>query len=354
MATSLLEAHTLKTGSAFELESSEHFEDLELVYYTSRRSYTPGEKVVWICHALTGDADPSDWWPQLVGEGLLIDPCKYFVVCVNMLSSPYGSTCPMSPKPSDSLPYLLDFPKITIRDMVRSCILVRKALGVEKIDLLLGPSIGGYMALEWAIMEASVIGNAVFLASAPRVTPYMTALNESQRMALEADQTFRQAAARAQEGFPKAGGQKGLACARTIALESYRSFDGYNLTQVENDPDCLFADRAASYHRYQGKKLVDRFDAYSYYYLTYALDSHNVGRGRGGVRKALCGITARSLVINITSDVLFPPKIGRSVASSIKDCTYAELSSLFGHDGFLVESKALNAILAPFFESSLG
>ena len=99
MATSLLEAHTLKTGSAFELESSEHFEDLELVYYTSRRSYTPGEKVVWICHALTGDADPSDWWPQLVGEGLLIDPRKYFVVCVNMLSSPYGSTCPMSPKP---------------------------------------------------------------------------------------------------------------------------------------------------------------------------------------------------------------------------------------------------------------
>ena len=354
MSTSLLEAHTLNLGSSFELESSESLDELKLVYYTSCRPYKPGEKVVWICHALTGDADPSDWWPQLVGEGLLIDPRKYYVVCVNMLSSPYGSTCPLSAKPSDGLPYLLDFPKITIRDMVRSCILVRKALGVESIDLLLGPSIGGYLALEWSIMESSLIRNAVFLATAPRVTPYMTALNESQRMALEADRTFRQASCRTSEGFPSVGGEKGLACARTIALASYRSFDGYNLTQAESDPDCLFADRAASYHRYQGKKLVDRFDAYSYYYLTYALDSHNVGRGRGGVRKALSSITARSLVVNITSDVLFPPKIGRSVAACIKNSSYAELSSLFGHDGFLVESKTLNHILEPFFESSLG
>ena len=169
----------------------------------------------------------------------------------------------------------------------------------------------------------------------------MTAFNEAQRLAMLADPTFMEAAS-------LSGGRDGLVCARSIAMLSYRTFDGYNLTQYEADPDTLFADRAASYQRYQGKKLADRFDAYSYWYLTCALDSHNIGRGRGGVDEALSMIKAKSMVINIDSDNLFPPQPGREIASKIRGAEYHEMSSSFGHDGFLIEYEALGALMEPF------
>ena len=222
--------------------------------------------------------------------------------------------------------------------MVAAHILVRKHLGINKIDLLIGPSIGGFQAMEWAVMEPEKIGRAVFLATGMRVTPYMTAFNESQRMALLADPSFEEAAS-------LEGGRKGLACARSIALISYRTFDGYNITQKEADDDVLFADRACSYQRYQGKKLVDRFDAYTYWYFSYALDSHNIGRGRGGVYAALAGISCPCTVIAVDSDCLFPPKDCKEIAGGISDCEYYEISSAFGHDGFLIESEQLSEVL---------
>lgn len=327
----------------FVFESGGSLDRLELVYHTSDREYRPGDVVVWICHALTGNSDPEDWWPQMVGRGRLFDPDRFYIVCVNMLCSPYGSSSPVSEDPATGRPYLLNFPRTTVRDIVRACIMVRKHLGVESIDMLLGPSIGGFQALEWAIMEPEVIRDAVFLATSTRVTPYMTAFNESQRMALEADPTFL-------EAKDRDGGRTGLACARSIALISYRSFDGYNLTQAEPDDDTLFAGRACSYQRYQGKKMVDRFDAYCYWYLTYALDSQNVGRGRGGVESALSRIRASCLVVSIDSDALFPPRHGKAIAAAIPDAEYAELSSLFGHDGFLIENDRLTEILSPMLE----
>jgi homoserine O-acetyltransferase len=158
---------------------------------------------------------------------------------------------------------------------------------------------------------------------------------ESQRMALEADPTFR-----ACESL--AGGQKGLEAARALSLISYRTFDGYNLTQAEEDEDCLFAGRVASYERYQGEKLVKRdFDAYSYYYLTWSVDSHNVGRKRSGVAAALGEIKAKSVVITITSDGLFPPVEGKEWAAWIPGAKYVEIESKWGHDGFLLETEAI-------------
>jgi homoserine O-acetyltransferase len=238
---------------------------------------------------------------------------------------------------------MFDFPRTTVRDIVAAEILVRKHLGIERIDLMLGPSIGGFQALEWVIMEPEVVRDVVFLATATRVLPYMPAFNESQRMALEADPTFR-------EAKDLTGGRKGLACARSIALISYRTYEGYNLTQREKEEDTLFADRAGSYQRYQGKKLVDRFDAYSYWYLTLALDSQNVGRGRGGVEAALARIQANCMMISIDSDVLFPPSHGMDTVAALKSAQYRELSSRFGHDGFLIETEQLTDILLPFLE----
>ncbi|MCQ2140556.1 MAG: alpha/beta fold hydrolase [Bacteroidales bacterium] len=318
---------------------------MDLVYHTPEREYSKGEKVIWICHALTGNSDPEDWWPQMVGKGTLIDVDKYYVVCVSMICSSYGECSPATIDPATGKPYLLSFPDTTIRDMVRANILVRKHLGIEKIDLMIGPSIGGFLTYEWAVMEPEVIKNAFFLATANRVPPFLTAFNESQRMAMLADPTFK-------EAKDIHGGELGLKCARSIALISYRTCDGYNTTQSEKDDDIMVADRASSYQRYQGEKLIRReFDAYSYWYLSYALDSMNLGRGRGGVEAALSTIKAKSIVVSITSDMLFPPSLGAASAAAIPGAVHKQISSIYGHDGFLIENDQLCDILAPVIDT---
>lgn len=332
--------HTIRIDGTFEFEAGGSIPSLEVAFHTSDRAYRPGDKVVWICHALTANSDPEDWWSALVGPGRLIDTEKYFVVCVNMIGSPYGSSSPASTDPRTGRPYMLDFPLATVRDIVRGIIEVRKHLGIEKVDLLIGSSIGGFQALEWSIMEPEVIGRALYMATAARVSPYLTAFNESQRMALEADSTFR-------EARDLRGGEAGLRCARSIALISYRSCDGYCRTQSEKDEDTIFADRAGSYQRYQGKKLSDRFDAYSYRCLSYSVDSQNVGRGRGGVAAALATITADATVVAIDSDCIFPPSEMRIVADGVKGADYHVITSAFGHDGFLLENEQITRILQP-------
>lgn len=340
----------LRIEDDFAFEAGGNVSGIEVVYHTSDRDYTKGERVVWLCHALTANSNPMDWWPEMVGKGCCIDPEKDYVVCVNIFASPYGTTGPRSAFEVDGEKGSnrpagcsnsskgegpLDFPRVTVRDMARLFPIVRKYIGIEKVDLLVGSSIGGFQALEWAIMEPEVIERAAFIATAPRVTPWLGAWMESQRMAIEADPTFK-----ACESL--AGGQKGLEAARALSLISYRTFDGYNLTQAEADEDCLFAGRVASYERYQGEKLVKRdFDAYSYYYLTWSVDSHNVGRKRGGVAAALREIKAKSVVITITSDGLFPPVEGKEWAAWIPGAKYVEIESKWGHDGFLLETEAI-------------
>lgn len=281
----------------------------------------------------------------MVGKGTLIDVDRYYVVCVSMICSSYGECSPATIDPATGKPYLLSFPDTTIRDMVRANILVRKHLGIEKIDLMIGPSIGGFLTYEWAVMEPEVIKNAFFLATANRVPPFLTAFNESQRMAMLADPTFK-------EAKDIHGGELGLKCARSIALISYRTCDGYNTTQSEKDDDVMVADRASSYQRYQGEKLIRReFDAYSYWYLSYALDSMNLGRGRGGVEAALSTIKAKSIVVSITSDMLFPPSLGAASAAAIPGAVHKQISSIYGHDGFLIENDQLCDILAPVIDT---
>ena len=335
--------HKLTTHN-FSFEAGGTLDQLEIVYHTSERPYQQGDRVVWLCHALTANSDPLDWWPEMVGEGCCVNPNKDFVVCVNIFGSAYGTTGPRTTLHHTTPHYTtlhnpLDFPLFTVRDTARLFTLVREHLGIEHVDLLIGSSIGGFHALEWAIMEGERIRKAAFIATAPRVSPWLSAWMEVQRMALEADPTFR-----ACESLD--GGRKGLEAARAISLISYRSFDGYNLTQYETDDDCLFASRAASYERYQGEKLVKRgFDAYSYYYLLWCVDSQNVGRHRGGVKAALAQIQAKSIVISITSDGLFPPCESSEWAKYIPDAKYYEIESRFGHDGFLLETEQITQII---------
>lgn len=323
----------------FQFEAGGCLPQLEVVYHTSPRPYQHGDKVVWITHALTANSDAEDWWPELVGKGRYIDTDRYFVVCVNIIGSAYGTTGPRSMNPLTGRPYMLDFPKTTIRDIVQTLEAVRLHLGIDKVDLLVGSSIGGFQAVEWATTCPSVIKKAVFIATSARVTPWISAGMEAQRMALEADPSFR-----LQSDLD--GGAMGLKCARAQGLITYRSYEGYCLTQAEEDDDCLFAERAASYERYQGDKLVQRgFDAYSYYYLTYEVDSHNVGRHRGGVQQALSRIEADTLVINITTDGLFPPSEGSEWTQYIPHAAFRTIDSQFGHDGFLLETEQLTELI---------
>jgi len=321
------------------LEAGGRLEAARVVFHTSQADYDGKKPVVWICHALTANSDPEDWWPEMVGEGKSIDTARNFVVCVNMLGSPYGSESPASINPSNGKPWLLDFPKLTVRDSVAAIIAVRKFLRINKVDLLIGSSSGGFQAIEWAISEPEVFERCVFMATAPRVSPYLGASVENQRMAIEADPSFREA-----KGID--GGAAGLKCARAQAVLSYRCFRGYALTQSEEDEDTLFAGRVASYERYQGEKLLRRgFDAYSYYCICNLLDSHNVGRGRGGVQAALKRIKAAVTVVSIDSDQIFPPEEINQWASWIPAARYVEISSDYGHDGFLLETAKLTAIL---------
>ena len=318
------------------LECGGTLKGARIVYHTSG---VRSGRVFWICHALTANSDPEDWWPEMVGPGKTIDTEKNLVVCVNMLGSAYGTEGPARENPATGRPWLLDFPDITIRDTVQCFEAVRKHLGINKIDLLIGASNGGFHAIEWAVQEPELFRRCLLLCTAPRISPFLGATVEAQRMALEADPSFREAAS-------LSGGAAGLKCARAQALISYRCFKGYGLTQAEQDPDTLFAGRVASYERYQGEKLVRRgFDAYSYYSLCNALDSHNVGRGRGGVQKALQRIKAQTTVVAVDTDQLFPPAEGKQWTSWIPGARYTEISSDFGHDGFLLEIAKLSAII---------
>lgn len=280
----------------------------------------------------------------MVGKGKLLDTDKYFVICANMLCSSYGSSGPASLKP-DGKPYLFDFPNITIRDIVHAQILLRQHLGIGQVDLLIGASIGGFQAVEWAVTEPKVIRKAAIIATAARISPWLTAWEETQRMTLEADPTFRTPPPE----DPLSGGRAGLRAARAIALISYRSYEGYCLTQGEKDPDTLYARRACTYQQHQGDKLAGRFDAYSYYYLSVALDSHNIGRGRGGLDAALGRIEAQCVFIGIDSDRLFPLQEQKYMAERVRGSRFHSISSAFGHDGFLLEYKQL----ADIFNSTL-
>lgn len=331
---------SLHIATPFQFEAGGELPEIDIAFHVSG-DYTPGMPVIWICHALTASSDAGEWWPQLVGSGKFFDTDRYFVCCVNMLGSCYGSSGPSSINGQTGKPYLLGFPPVTVRDIINATILVRKHLGIRAVDLLVGASIGGFQAIEWCIKEPHVIRNAVFIATCARMNAWCGATLSAQRMALEADSTFL--AAESLEG-----GREGLKCARAQGLISYRTYESFVLTQSEPDEDSLFPERVDSYEHYQGEKLVKRFDAYSYYSVVKSAESHNVGRFRGGVEKALGQIKARTMVISIDSDLLFPPREMYGWAQHIADMTYHEIHSIYGHDGFLLESDQLARLMTSF------
>ena len=181
-----MKRHTYRIEGKFDFEAGGSVSSLEVAYHTSPMDYHKGMKTIWICHALTSDSDAEEWWPELVGPGKLFDTEKYFVVCGNMLGSCYGSSGPSSIDPETGKPYYFSFPKVTVRDIVNALDAVREHIGIGHIDLLVGASIGGFQALEWSVKCPDLFTKAVYIATSSRISPWITAFEESQRMALEA------------------------------------------------------------------------------------------------------------------------------------------------------------------------
>lgn len=331
------EKKNFKYPYTYSLESGGKLSGFELSYSTFGTRSPNDDNIVWVCHALTGNALPSEWWDGLVGIGKYIDPSRHFIICANILGSAYGSTNPLSINPDTLQPYYQDFPMLTVRDVVGALDLLRQDLDIKKIPLCLGGSLGGQQALEWAILCPDLIEDLILISSNAVHSPWGIAFNESQRMAIAADTTWNDKNDQA--------GLNGMKAARSLALLSYRNYDTYNFTQARDNPDQIDGLRAASYQQYQGEKFVKRFNAFSYWTLSKIMDSHNVGRNRGGIVNALGKVQARTLVLGIKSDILFPVSEQHFLARHIPDATYNEIDSLYGHDGFLIEYRQLTQVI---------
>lgn len=323
-----------------KLECGEELKDVNIRYHILGDIHSNPNRVIWICHAFTANSNPADWWPEMVGMGRLFDPDKYPVVCANIIGSCYGSTGPTSINPKTGKPYLRDFPLVTFRDVVAAHQSLKEHLGIAKIWILIGGSIGGFQAMEWECEYPGTTENLVLIATSAEASPWVKAFSQSQRLAILADQTF--------DGNDSNGGKAGLKAARSIALLSYRGRSSYNLTQQDTNPNQLSNFKACTYQNYQGDKLVKRFDAYSYFTLSLMLDSHNMGRGRASNEAALNSIKARTLVVGIDSDILFPVEEQQFIANQIPSAVYREIHSQFCHDGFLIEYQQLTSIISEF------
>jgi len=330
-------------SKALRLESGTTLPEFTLAYTTFGTLRADGSNVVWVCHALTGNAEVNEWWKGLFQEGGAFDPARYFIVCANALGSCYGSTGPLSINPVTGRNYYHDFPEVTNRDIVSAFNLLRLHLGIEKIFCLTGGSLGGQQVLEWAIECPDVFETILPIACNAWHSSWGVAFNESQRMAIEADASWKDNADDA--------GQAGLKAARAMAMLSYRTYGIYGKNQPIGSDQKLTDFRSASYQRYMGEKLAKRFNAYSYYRLTKAMDSHHVGRGRGSAEQALKRIRAKTLIVGIDQDVLFPIEEQRFLCSIIPNAEFGLLKTAYGHDGFLVEFTQLNQLINDFLSA---
>lgn len=318
------------------LEKGGYLPSPTIAYHTYGQ---PGKPVIWVCHALTANSDVFDWWAGLFGPQDPFNPNDYYIVCANVLASCYGTSGPLSENPDTGQVYYHDFPEVTIRDMAAAHEALRQHLGIERIHLVVGGSLGGQQALEWAIAQPHVFENLSLIATNARHSAWGIAFNESQRMAIEADATWRKRAATA--------GDLGMRAARAAALLSYRHYSTYERFQTDPEP-VLDQYRATTYQQYQGEKLSRRFNAFSYYRLSQAMDSHHIGRGRGAVEAVLAQLPVRTLVIGISSDVLFPVSEQQFLAEHLPNAEYAQINSDYGHDGFLIETGPIGRLLTDF------
>ncbi|HOY04376.1 MAG TPA: alpha/beta fold hydrolase [Saprospiraceae bacterium] len=335
-----MQPQLLHISATLPLERGGQLSNATLAYYTYG---LPGNPVVWVCHPFHTSANAADWWPGLFGQHGYFNPDKYFIVCVNVPGSCFGSTGPLSENPAQGgSAYFHEFPLLTIRDLALANETLRRHLKIQKIHLLIGPATGGQVALEWAIEAPGAFAQLVLISTNARQSPWAIAINESRRMAIEADITWR-------KNHPQAG-EAGLRAAEALALLYAGSSQAYGVLQDAPDaiPDAF---RAAAFQQEQSLQRVRDFNAFSSYLLSKAADTHDVGRNRGGIAAALAEVQAKTMVIGISSDQLFPCAEQRFLAEKIPGAIYREVHSDAGHEGYLTESSRLTHLLKIFLEA---
>jgi homoserine O-acetyltransferase len=303
--------------------------------------------LVIVCHALTGNSRLDQWWESMLGPGRPFDTSKYLVVCANVLGSCYGSTGPQSINPDTGKPYGNSFPDVSIRDTVRlHMMMAREDIGAHRVHSVIGGSMGGMQALEWALLGGDYVQSAVSIGCGAAHTAWQIGMSETQRQAIYADPKWNNG-----EVDMNDPPNSGLSVARQIAMLSYRTAKGYH-GKFGRDVDAksgLF--QAKKYLEYQGRKFVDRFDPVSYVKITEQMDRHDVGHGRGGVAAALGSIKCRYMVMGIDSDLLYPLHEQEELYEGIPNSEYHVIRSPDGHDGFLLEQDQVGSNIASFLRS---
>lgn len=345
--------YKLFTTDKFKFESGAEIKSVNVAYETYGALNRDGTNAVLICHALTGNShassynDPSQvegWWEGVIGEGKAFDPSKHFVVCSNFLGSCYGTTGPTSINPLTEKVYAADFPQMTVRDMVRLQYELLQSLGVKKLLTVTGGSLGGMQTLEWALLYPDFVETIIPIATSAKHSAWAIGLNEIQRKAIFDDPKWK-------NGFYDAQPSNGLATARMLAMMSYRSQisleEKFGREIRENSSPKPYY-QVESYLHYQGEKLVIRFDANTYVYITRAMDLHDVSKNRRTVKEALAKIKARTLCVGIDTDILYPAYEQKEIRDAINCAEYFEIKSIHGHDAFLIEFDQINQAVVKF------
>lgn len=336
----------------FALESGIVLPSVSLHYNTFGTINKDRDNVIVICHALTGNSRVDQWWERLIGPGMALDTSKYFVVCCNMLGSCYGSTGPTSIDPVTRRPFGMDFPSITIRDGVRLQLkLLRDHLNVRSIESVVGGSMGGMQAMEMAIIsnedlsqnleeKSNFIRSALFICCNAKHSGWQIGISELQRQAIYSDPNWKNGRYSSEEP-PTIG----LSLARKMAMLFYRSATSYETKFGREINHTSGQYQIQSYLQHQGKKFLSRFDALTYVKLTELLDTHDVGRNRGGIASALRMIKCPTMVLGVPSDLLYPLYEQKKLAEGIPNSRFGIIDTIHGHDGFLLEQEQVGKFL---------
>jgi homoserine O-acetyltransferase len=352
---------TSRPDRPFALERGGVLTDVTVAYETWGRLDERASNAVLICHAWTGDSHVTGaagrghpepgWWEAMVGPGRPLDTDRWFVVCSNILGGCQGTTGPSSPHPVDGRPYGSRFPALTVRDMVRAQARLADHLGVARWHSIVGGSLGGMQALEWAIMYPHRVRSIVPIATCMRATAQQIAWGSIGRRAIRLDPRFR--GGDYYEADPSDGPDDGLAIARMVAQVTFRS-DNVFTERFGRD---LVGDKfeVERYLEHHGTKLTRRFDTNSYLVIGTAMDLHDVSRGRGSVAGAMGRVQAASLSIGISSDLLYPNYQQREIDEVLRSegvaSRYVEIDSPHGHDAFLINVDQVGEPLADFLDS---
>ncbi len=353
----------------FTFRSGQVLPGFTLRYETYGELNATRDNAVLICHALSGDHHCAGvhalqdrkpgWWNNLIGPGKAVDTSRFFVVCANVLGGCVGSSGPSTVNPVTGEPYGINFPFVTIPDMVRAQKLLLDHLGVTTLHAVIGGSMGGMQALQFAIEFPGFVRRVLAMATTARESAQAIAFNEVGRQAIMQDPEWNHGA------YPKGGGPRvGLAIARMMAHITYLSDASMDrkFGRRKKNPgngeaynfDVQF--EVESYLRHQGQSFINRFDANSYLYITRALDQFDLAAAYGSLEAAFGPVQAETLVVGFTSDWLFPPEQNRTIAHALlragKRASYAELTTDLGHDSFLLESEELYTLVRSFLERS--